>query len=318
MDLNRFFENPFVLAPLAGIADSAFRRVVKKLGCGMVFTELVSAKGLIYNSEKTEKLLEYADIERPIIGQIFGDSPKDMAIGAKRIQELGFDGVDINCGCPVKKVVKKGAGSALLKDPDLIRRILIEVKSAVDIPVSLKIRSGWDKNSIVAPKLIDICNQEEAAWVSLHARTKTMIYSGFADWKLITTVAKNSDIPIIGNGDIDSPKIAVQRLKESGCRAVMAGRAVMKNPWLLSDSFELWKNGQVNNQHQPLEFLDELSRELEKLYDGRQKTIALRKFAAWFSAGIRGAAEFRSEVNCCHDWDELNVLINRFYAKQPS
>ena len=241
--------NPFVLAPMAGITDSCFRSFMRELGCGVVITELVSAHGIEHKSVRTAQLMSFEEVQRPVGIQLFGETPEVLAAGARVVEESGADFVDLNFGCPVPKVVSKGAGSAILKDLPQVERVFRAVKAATKLPVTVKIRTGWDQPTRNAEKVAEIAYNEGLTWVAIHGRTRAAGYSGLADWDYIAQVKSVSKIPIIGNGDIHTPKMAMRRLRETGCEGVMIGRGCLKNPWIFTDAMSLWQN---REQEQPL------------------------------------------------------------------
>lgn len=236
-------KNPFVLAPMAGITDSRFRSFMRGLGCGPVVTELVSAHGIEHKSHRTLALMDFEEIQRPVGIQLFGETPEVLAKATKVVEEAGADFVDLNFGCPVPKVVKKGAGSAILKDLPQVERVFRAVKSATCLPVTAKIRTGWDESSKNAEKVAEIAYNEGLTWVAIHGRTRAAGYSGKADWEYIASVKAKSKIPVIGNGDIHNAETAVGRLRETGCDGVMIGRGCLKNPWIFQESMALWAQG---------------------------------------------------------------------------
>ncbi len=308
-------KNPFVLAPMAGITDHAFRTFMKKLDASVVVTELVSASGIEHKSVRTVQLMSFDETQRPIGIQLFGEDPEILGRAAKFAQDQGCDFVDLNFGCPVPKVVKKGAGSAMLKDPVQLQKVLAAVKGAVDIPVTIKIRTGWDSNSRNAVEVCNIAYNEGISWVAIHGRTRNQGYSGFADWDFITEVKNQTKIPILGNGDILTPKQAILRLEQSGCDGVMIGRGCLKNPFIFMDALSLWKG----------ESLKDVSRDYVSLFNGLKEEIVarcdehivgiqLRKFAAWFSTGYPGAAQFRKNLFQSKSNDEVMALANEFFA----
>ena len=240
--LHHLKHHPFVLAPMAGITDMPFRAFMKSMGAGVVVSELVSANGIKYGGENTLKLLDYEESERPVGLQLFGEDPQVLADAARKVQELGADFVDLNFGCPVKKVVQKGGGSAVLKDIPHLQKILRAVKSAITIPLTIKIRTGWDQNQRNAVEVIKVAHDEGIAWVAIHGRTRSQGYSGSADWEFIASIKAVSPIPIIGNGDITTAEMAVNRLRQSQCDGVMIGRGCLKNPWIFQEGqeFALW------------------------------------------------------------------------------
>jgi nifR3 family TIM-barrel protein len=308
-------QNPFVLAPMAGITDHAFRTFMKKLDASVVVTELVSANGIEHKSERTMKLMSYDETQRPVGIQLFGEDPEILGRAAQVAEADGCDFIDLNFGCPVPKVVKKGAGSAMLKDPVALQKVLAGVKSAVKIPVTIKIRTGWDSTSRNAIEVCNIAYNEGISWVAIHGRTRAQGYSGLADWDFIADVKANSKLPILGNGDILTPRQAVLRLEQSGCDGVMIGRGCLKNPHIFMDALSLWKG----------EPLKEARRDFVSLFLGLEKEITahcdahitglqLRKFAAWFSTGYAGAAQFRKNLFQTKSNEEIMVLANEFFT----
>lgn len=230
--------NPFILAPMAGITDMPFRRLMKKMGAGCVISEFVSAHALVRGSKKRDKYLAFHEDERPVGIQIFGDEAEILAEAAKIVEGTGVDFVDINLGCPVPKVTKKGGGSAWLTRSDELGKMLAHVKSAIGIPLTIKIRTGWDSENINAGEISRIAKEEGIEWVAIHGRTRTQGYAGHADWNIIRDVSNQGYLPIIGNGDIVSGPLAAARLYESGNKGVMIGRGALKNPWIFQEAVE--------------------------------------------------------------------------------
>lgn len=299
--------NPFVLAPMAGITDHAFRSFMKKLDASVVVTELVSATGIEYKSERTLQLMSYDETQRPIGIQLFGEDPEIIARGAQVAEAQGADFVDLNFGCPVPKVVKKGAGSAMLKDLVTMQKVLNACVNAVKIPVTIKIRTGWDQNQRNA---LDVCNlayDEGITWVAIHGRTRAQGYSGSADWDFITDLKAKTKIPLLGNGDILTPHKAVSRLKETGCDGVLIGRGALKNPLIFADALSLWRNEPVRsdlkrNYHG---IFQDLHVALQTHCSEHILNIQLKKFASWFSTGYPGAAQFRKDIFQLKNNDEV-------------
>lgn len=233
-------DNPFILAPMAGITDMPFRRLMKRLGAGCVISEFVSAHGILGKSPRSERYLAFHEDERPVGIQLFGGDSDVLAMAAKKIEDRGVDFVDINLGCPVPKVTRKGGGSAWLCQPLELGKMLKTVKAAIQVPLTIKIRSGWDAQSINYAEILHIAKEEGVHWVAIHARTRTQGYAGHADWSLLREATQKNILPIIGNGDIVSGPLAAARLEESGNHAVMIGRGALKNPWIFAEAVEAW------------------------------------------------------------------------------
>ena len=308
--------NPFVLAPMAGITDHAFRSFMKKLDASVVVTELVSATGIEYKSERTLSLMSFDEIQRPIGIQLFGEDPEIIARAAQVVEAHGADFVDLNFGCPVPKVVKKGAGSAMLRDLPMMKKVLRACVESVKIPVTIKIRTGWDSTSRNA---IDVCNlahDEGITWVAIHGRTRAAGYSGLADWDFITDVKSKVKIPVLGNGDLVTAQKAVDQLKNSGCDGVLIGRGALKNPLIFADALSLWRN-------EPLR--DDLKRNYSSIFKDLDlairaqssphiTNIQLKKFASWFSTGYAGASAFRKTIFQIKDNDEVLSCALAFFG----
>ncbi|AHI04623.1 hypothetical protein BDW_00565 [Bdellovibrio bacteriovorus W] len=308
-------KNPFVLAPMAAITDHAFRTFMKRLDASVVITELVSATGIDYKSEKTLKLMGFDEVQRPIGIQLFGEDPETIARAAVFAQESGCDFVDLNFGCPVPKVVKKGAGSAMMKDPAGMRKVLSTVKSALKIPLTIKIRTGWDATSRNAIEICNIAHDEGIEWVAIHGRTRAQGYSGLADWEFIADVKAKTKIPIIGNGDILSPRQANLRLQQSGCDGVMIGRGCLKNPYIFMDALSMWKGEPRKEMRRDfVKLFGDLKTEVELHNEERIVGIQLRKFAAWFSTGYPGAAQFRKDLFQSKTNEEVMALALEFFT----
>lgn len=293
---DRLINNPYVLAPMAGITNAPFRLLMRELGAGVVISELISATGMHYEGKKTFDLCHYFEEERPVGLQIFGEDAETLAEAAQTLERRGVDFVDINLGCPVPKVVNKGGGSAMLKDPAKLFDTLRQVKQAIRIPLTIKIRTGWDSCSVNASECVSAGAEAGVEWVAIHGRTRAQAYEGQADWDLIARVKEKSPIPIIGNGDILTAEGAIRRLKESGCDAVMIGRGALRDPFLFRRIAELegravpcadWSYWQLLSRHTEL---------LRKCYGDFHVGVQLRKFMTWYSAGIEGASNFRKNL----------------------
>lgn len=314
--LDALKSNPFVLAPMAGITDHAFRSFMKKLDASVVVTELISAAGIEYKSDRTMALMSYDETQRPIGVQLFGEDPALIAKAAVVAESHGADFIDLNFGCPVPKVVKKGAGSAMLKDLVLMRKVLSACVNAVKIPVTIKIRTGWEQTSRNA---LDVCNlayDEGITWVAIHGRTRAAGYSGLADWEFIADVKAKTKIPVLGNGDILTPQNAVLRLKQSGCDGVLIGRGALKNPLIFADALSLY-NGQ--NLRDDLKrnysgIFRDLNDALRATSNDHIVNIQLKKFASWFSTGYDGSSAFRKAIFQIKDNDEVLTCALEFFG----
>jgi nifR3 family TIM-barrel protein len=307
-------KNPFVLAPMAGITDHPFRSFMRRHGSSLVVTELVSATGLEYQSQKTLDLMSFSEDQRPVGIQLFGEDPEILAKAARVVQEKGADFVDLNFGCPVPKVVKKGAGSAMLKDLPQLTQVLSTVKKAVDIPVTIKIRTGWDANSRNAHEVVHIAANEGISWVAIHGRTRAQSYTGLADWDFIAEVKSKAQIPILGNGDVLTAEQAVERLHQSGCDGIMIGRGALKNPWIFADALSLLNTGHRSLiERDYFELYMDLATQLQAHCDETILKIQLRKFAAWFSTGYPGSANFRKQLFQTQTVAEILSLATDFF-----
>lgn len=290
-------KNPFVLAPMAGITDSPFRTVMRELGCGPVITELVSAHGIEYSSQKTLQLMRYEESQRPVGIQIFGETPEVLAKAAKVVEEMGADFVDLNFGCPVPKVVKKGAGSAILRDLPAVQAVFRTVKGAINIPLTVKIRTGWDEPSRNADQVVQLAYDEGLEWVAIHGRTRAAGYSGLADWDYIADVKAKAKLPVLGNGDITNASMAVERLRSSGVDGVMIGRGCLKNPWIFKQAMGLWQTGETPAVDKDFGVLFErLHQAFAATCEERVVMLQMKKFASWYSTGYPGASLFRRAI----------------------
>lgn len=323
--LDHLRQNPFVLAPMAGITDRAFRSFMRDMGCGVVITELVSGHGIEYKSAKTLALMEFEEVQRPVGIQLFGETPEIVARAAQVVEEQGADFVDLNFGCPVPKVVKKGAGSAILKDLVAVEAMFRAVKASIKIPLTVKIRTGWDENSRNAEKVAEIAYNEGLTWVAIHGRTRAGGYSGWADWDYIGDVKAKSKIPILGNGDIATAEQAVDRIKQTGVDGVMIGRGCLKNPWIFRDANAIWaaegqphkaeleKTLSLEEKDFPGVFL-RLTESFTAYRDERIKLIQMKKFASWYSSGYPGASQFRKNIFQTSTLEETLKATLDFFA----
>ena len=309
-------DNQIVLAPMAGVCNSAFRRICKEFGCGLIYAEMVSDKAITFNNQKTIDMLYMTEEERPIVQQIFGSDKDSFVEAAKYIYaNMHPDIIDINMGCPVPKVaVRAQAGSALLKDPNKIYDIVKAVVDAVPIPVTVKIRSGWDQKHINAVEVAKIVEKAGVKAICVHPRTRSQGYSGKADWNIIKEVVENVNIPVIGNGDIKTPEDVVRMLDETHCSAVMIGRGVLGNPWLIRNSINKLENKEAIN----ISIEDRVNlclKHLKYLQDLKSEHIAcleIRNHIAWYFKGISGSNVLKNKIYQCNNIHDIIKILNEF------
>lgn len=307
-------DNPFVLAPMAGVTDLPFRKLCKEQGAGLICMEMVSAKAISFHNKNTEALMEIDKCENPVSMQLFGSEPELMARVAAEIEERPFDILDINMGCPVPKVVNNGEGSALLKSPELIVKIVKSVSSAIKKPLTVKVRIGFENEPV---DIVDIAKRVEdagAAAIAVHGRTRQQYYSGTADWDAIRRVKEAVSIPVIGNGDVDSPEKAEALIKETGCDGVMIGRAVRGNPWLFRELNHYFETGEKLSRPSVEEVREMILRHARMQIDLKGEFTGIRemrKHVAWYTAGMRHSAALRRETNLVSSYEELEKLLGR-------
>lgn len=307
-------ENPFVLAPMAGVTDLPFRGLCKEQGAGLICTEMVSAKAISFHNKNTKALMEINPKEHPVSLQLFGNEPELMAEVARSIEEQPFDILDINMGCPVPKVVNNGEGSALLKDPALIGKIVREISHAIKKPVTAKIRIGFEGYDVDPVEIAKIIEDAGGAAVAVHGRTRQQYYAGEANWEVIGRIKDAVSIPVIGNGDVDSPLKAEKMMKDTGCDSVMIGRAVRGNPWIFREMNHYFETGELLEKPDPKEIREMILRharwqiELKGEFTGIRE---MRKHVAWYTSGMRHSAGLRRESNTIENYESLERLLSK-------
>lgn len=304
--------NPYILAPMAGVTDLPFRILCMEQGAGLVCMEMISAKALQYKNKNTKALLSIHPKEYPVSLQLFGAEPKIISEQARRIEELPFQILDINMGCPVPKVVKNGEGSALMKNPKLVYKIVCETVKAVRKPVTVKIRKGFDHNSVNAVEIAKAVEEAGGAAVAVHGRTREEYYSGQADWEIIRQVKEAVSIPVIGNGDVDSCEKAGAMMRETGCDGVMVGRGAQGNPWIFAELLEYDRSGVIPERPHMAVIRETMLRHarLQLKFKGEYIGIReMRKHVAWYTKGMKGAAKLRARINRIESYQELEELL---------
>lgn len=308
-------DNNIILAPMAGVTDLPFRVLCREQGCGLVYTEMVSAKGMHYNDEKTSKLTALAEGEKPASIQIFGSDPYIMASIADKLNQSDASFIDINMGCPTPKITKNGEGSALMKNPELVGRIVKEVSGASAKPVTVKIRKGWDDNSVNAVQIAQIAVENGAKAVAIHGRTREQLYSGKADWDIIRKVKESLPVPVIGNGDIFKPQDAADMLRVTGCDAVMIGRGAQGNPWIFCNTLHFLKQGELLPDPVPEDKIQTIIRHANMLIELKGEStgvLEMRKHVAWYIKGMRNATRIKEKVFAASTRDEIMNLLYEY------
>lgn len=314
---NVTLDNNLILAPMAGVTDLPFRLLCRRMGAGLVCMEMVSAKAIYYNNKNTDTLMEIHPQEMPASLQLFGSDADIIADMAKRIEERPFAILDFNMGCPVPKVVNNGEGSALMRNPKLVEEILTKLVKAVDKPVTVKIRKGFNDESVNAVEIARIAESCGVAAVAVHGRTREQYYTGQADWDIIARVKDAVKIPVIGNGDVDSPEKAKQLLEQTGCDGVMIGRASQGNPWIFRECAAYLENGILlpcpDNQEKKQVILEHAALQLK--YKGEYTGVReMRKHLSWYTMGMPHSARFRQMINTMETMEELLSGVEQIFG----
>lgn len=343
---NVAIDHPVALAPMAGMTDTAFRRLVKRQGgCGLVVTEMVSSEGLVRGIDRTLEYAEYTEEERPVSVQIFGGDPRVMADAAQVVEAMGADIVDVNMGCPVPKIAKHNAGCSLMREPEHAASVIRAMTNAVRIPVTVKMRAGWNEHDINAPTLARMVEDAGAAAVAVHGRTAAQSYSGESDWQLIARVASEVGIPVFGSGDCVEAEQVVNRLRQAGVAGVLVGRGALRNPWIFAQAAAMARGEapmRVSLEARGQFLLEYIDLLLEERVDeaagfrhtapgadpasppaparGRERWVInkLRALGSWYSKGLEGGSELRVAVNSAASITELRQIVRRFFVERPA
>lgn len=314
------FDNRVVLAPMAGICNSAFRLTVKEFGAGLVYAEMISDKGIVQNNKKTINMLYIDERENPLSLQIFGGDKDTLVEAAKYVdQNTNADIIDINMGCPVSKIIKCEAGAKLLLDPDKIYEMVAAVVDNVKKPVSVKMRTGWDLDHLYAVQNAQAVERAGGSAVAVHGRTRVQMYEGHADWDIIRQVKENVNITVIGNGDVETPQDAKRMLEQTGVDGVMIGRAALGDPWMIYRTVEYLKSGELKPEPSVREKMDVCLLHFGRLVALKGEKVAvreMRKHASWYLKGIRGNGKARNLINQTESAQEFRAFINNFADEQ--
>lgn len=317
---NVYVKNPVVFAPMAGVSDTSYRKIIKEMNPGLIYAEMVSDKAVCFDNDKTMKMLIMDEKERPISQQIFGSDLESFVKAAKIVEEtMHPDIIDINMGCPVPKVaLKNQAGSALLKSPDKIKNIVSAVVSAVNVPVTVKIRSGWDENNINAVEVAKICEEAGASAIAIHARTRSQGYSGKANWNIIKDVVDAVSIPVIGNGDVTSPELAKKMLDETGCAGVMIGRGAIGNPWIIKNTVDFLETGSYTEVITIDDRINMMKKHLDMLISDKNERTAILEFRnhlMYYFKYIPNSKETKVKLCQAKTKDEVISILDEFDIK---
>lgn len=305
--------NNLILAPMAGVTDQPFRILCREQGCGLLVTEMVSAKAILYNNRNTKELLAVSDEERPIAVQLFGSDPEIVAAMAHRIEDGPYDLIDLNMGCPVPKVVNNGEGSALMREPKQVEALLSALVKAVNKPVTVKFRKGFDDDHVNAVEIARIAESCGVAAVAVHGRTREQFYSGKADWDIIRQVKEAVQIPVIGNGDIFTPQDAKRMLEETGCDGLMIARGARGNPWIFRRIAHYLDTGELLPEPDAREVGTMILRHARMQAALKGEALGMkemRKHIAWYTAGLRGSAALRRQCNTLETLAELEKMLS--------
>ena len=312
-------ESNVFLAPMAGITDYPFRKLVASKGTANLYSEMVAVNAINRKNPKTYRIADVSQEPYPVIVQLVGNDPQLFSDAAKLVADLGAYSIDINMGCPVKKIVGNNSGSALMKDPILASKIIEATVKATDLKVSVKFRKGWDSNSVNAVDFAKMCENSGASYITVHGRTRAQGYSGVADWSTIKDVKNSVKIPVIGNGDITSPELAKDMIDQTGVDGVMIARGCLGNPWILGQTHDYLTTGTYNKIRSIVEIRDALLQQLNDMVDfyGKEMAVAIsRKYVCWYSKNLRDAKKFREMYTKIYDYDVAINTINDYFSKQ--